>query len=100
MARAIAELVRLLAHPTAAGGVRDWDAILCVARAEQVLGALAWRLDGVAVPGPVTAILADARETGEEQRRSALWEAEMARRALAPLGVPSATSICWCRERR
>jgi hypothetical protein len=88
MARAIAELVRLLAHPTAAGGVRDWDAILCVARAEQVLGALAWRLDGVAVPGPVTAILADARETGEEQRRSALWEAEMARRALAPLGVP------------
>ncbi len=88
MARAIGELTRLLAHPTAAAGVARWDAILCVARAEQLLGALAWRLGGVAVPPTVAAILADAREAGEEQRRAALWEAEMARRALAPLGVP------------
>lgn len=88
MARAIAELVRLLAHPTQAAEVRGWDAILGVARAEQLLGALAWRLDRAAVPESVAAILADARESGEEQRRSALWEAEMARRALAPLGVP------------
>ena len=88
MARAIEQLIGLLAHPTAAAGVGRWDAILCVARAEQLLGALAWRLDGVAVPRAVAAVLTEAREAGEEQRRAALWEAEMARRALASLGVP------------
>jgi hypothetical protein len=36
----------------------------------------------------VEAILEDARRDAEQARRQALWEAEMARRALAPLGVP------------
>ena len=86
MARAVVDLCRVLATPEAA--VADWEAVLCVARAEQLLGALAWRLRGADVPAAVAAILAEAREAGEEQRRGALWEAEMARRALAPLGVP------------
>jgi hypothetical protein len=40
------------------------------------------------VPPPVARILADARAGAAEERRAALWEAEMARRALAPLGIP------------
>nr|WP_235532921.1 nucleotidyltransferase family protein [Sphingomonas sp. Leaf412] len=81
-------LVRLLAEPTAAPPPGEWTAILCVARAEQLAGALADRLSGVAVPAAVAAVLAAARIAAAEQRRSALWEAEMARRALAPLRVP------------
>lgn len=81
-----AALAALLADP--ASPVVDWDAIVAAARAEQLIGALAFRLDGRALPPPVAAIMADARIAAAEQRRSALWEAEMARRALAPLAVP------------
>lgn len=65
-----------------------WTALLSIARAEQMIGTLAWRLDGVAVPAGVARILADARASAEQGRIIALWEAEAARRALAPLGVP------------
>ena len=64
-----------------------WTALLAIARAEQMIGTLAWRLEGVAVPGTVARILADARASAEQGRLAALWEAEAARRALAPLGV-------------
>ena len=67
-----------------AGG---WTALLAIARAEQMIGTLAWRLDGVAVPPGVARILAAARASAEQGRIVALWEAEAARRALAPLGV-------------
>ena len=84
---------RLLADALARPGevaldADGWTALLTMARAEQLLGTLAHRLAGVAVPASVAAILADARGGAEQARRSALWEAEMARRALAPLGVP------------
>ena len=84
---------RLLADALARPGevaldADGWTALLTMARAEQLLGTLAYRLAGVAVPASVAAILADARGGAEQARRSALWEAEMARRALAPLGVP------------
>ena len=46
------------------------------------------RLDGLPLPHAVEAILGDARAAAEQGRRAALWEAEMARRALAPLGCP------------
>jgi hypothetical protein len=72
-------------------GVLDregWAALLTMARAEQLAGTLAWRLDGLAVPDGVAAVLADARSGAEAARRTALWEAEMARRALLPLGCP------------
>ena len=83
-------LVRALADPSSvvALDARGWTALLTVARAEQLLGTLAHRLDGLDFPERVAAVLADARRWAEHERRTALWEAEMARRALAPLGVP------------
>ncbi|MCI1142681.1 nucleotidyltransferase family protein [Sphingomonas sp. WKB10] len=53
-----------------------------------MLGTLAWRLHGLPLPEDVALLLSDARAAAENGRRTALWEAEMARRALAPLGVP------------
>ncbi len=72
-----------------------WTALLAIARAEQMIGTLAWRLEGrlagrlagVEVPPAVARILADARASAEQGRIAALWEAEAARRVLAPLGV-------------
>jgi hypothetical protein len=60
-----------------------WTALIAMARAEQLIGTLAHRLADEAVPPKVAAILADARTNAEYQRRSALWEAECAARALA-----------------
>lgn len=81
-------LVRLLADPSAVGEVRDWTNLIALARAESLIGSLAFRLEGLALPPPVERILAAAREDSLHVRAQALWEAEMARRALAPLGVP------------
>jgi hypothetical protein len=66
-----------------------WTALLAAARAEQMIGTLAHRLHGLAMPEAAARILADARASAEQGRVAALWEAEMARRALAPLGVPA-----------
>ncbi|MDB5693798.1 MAG: hypothetical protein JWO81_2861 [Alphaproteobacteria bacterium] len=82
------DLVRLLADPSGANGVGDWTALLAVARAESLAGSLAFRLEGQKVPPRVEAILAAARRDAVQGRIQALWEAEMARRALAPLGLP------------
>jgi Uncharacterised nucleotidyltransferase len=60
-----------------------WTALLTIARAEQLIGTLAHRLQGQDMPGPVAAILEDARTNAEYQKRTALWEADCARRALA-----------------
>jgi hypothetical protein len=65
-----------------------WTALLAIARAEQLIGTLAYRLDGLPMPHAAARILADARASAEQGRVAALWEAEMARRALAPLGIP------------
>nr|MBA3897952.1 nucleotidyltransferase family protein [Sphingomonadaceae bacterium] len=46
------------------------------------------RLDELAIPPDAARILADAKADAEVGRIHALWEAEMARRALAPLGLP------------
>jgi hypothetical protein len=81
-------LVRLLADPSAAAAVRDWTSLIALARAESLIGSLAWRLKGLALPPPVEALLEAARRDGEAARVQALWEAEMAGRALAPLRVP------------
>jgi hypothetical protein len=80
-------LVRLLADPAAAEQVRDWTSLLSLARAESLLGSLAFRLEGLPLPGKVVRLLGDARRDALYARTSALWEAEMARRALAPTGV-------------
>jgi hypothetical protein len=83
-------LARVLADPQATGGLdaEGWTSLFAVARAEQLAGTLAHRLAGLPVPERAAALLADARASAEHGRRAALWEAEMARRALTPLGLP------------
>ncbi|MGH6613657.1 nucleotidyltransferase domain-containing protein [Sphingomonas sp.] len=65
-----------------------WTDLLAIARAEQMIGTLAHRLAGLPVPNAVARILDDARASAEQGRIVALWEAEMARRVLAAIGVP------------
>jgi hypothetical protein len=80
-------LARALADPASVIGLDagGWTALLTMARAEQLIGTLAQRLDRLQMPGAVKSILADARDAAEQGRRAALWEAEMARRALAEI---------------
>lgn len=80
-------LVRALRDP-ASVATCDWNGLISVARAEQLIGSLAFRMEGCSVPARVAAIFEAARHDAAQQRTQALWEAEMARRALAPLGVP------------
>ncbi|MGP7796035.1 nucleotidyltransferase domain-containing protein [Sphingomonas sp. CLY1604] len=81
-------LAQALAEPTSLALDTDWTGLITAARAEQLLGTLAYRLDGLPLPEDVAQLFADARAAAENGRRAALWEAEMARRALAPLGCP------------
>jgi hypothetical protein len=64
---------------------RGWTSLLTMAQAERLTGSLAYRLDGLAIPAAAKAVLDAAKVTAETGRTQALWEAEMARRALAPL---------------
>ncbi|WP_168452965.1 nucleotidyltransferase domain-containing protein [Sphingopyxis microcysteis] len=66
---------------------RDWDGVIGVARSETMLATLAHRLKDSALPPTVAALFADQRAAAAVARQQALWEAEMARRALAPLGI-------------
>ncbi|TPG21183.1 hypothetical protein EAH87_07315 [Sphingomonas koreensis] len=65
-----------------------WTALLAMARAEQMIGTLALRIEGQPMPGAAARILADARGSAAQQRLAALWEAEMARRVLHGVGCP------------
>jgi hypothetical protein len=82
-------LAAALRDPGATGTLdrQGWTALLALARAEQLIGTLAWRLEGLPQPFGTAAVLADARAAAEAGRRAALGEAEMARRALAPLRI-------------
>ena len=66
----------------------DWTSLITIARAEQLIGTLAHRLDGLDLPDSVARLFADTRRSADIGRRQALWEAEMARRVLAPLNTP------------
>ena len=83
-------LAAALADPASvtAQDAAGWTALIAMARAERLIGTLAMRVDGLPVPVSVDAILTDARAAALAERRAALWEAEMAQRALADLGVP------------
>jgi hypothetical protein len=83
-------LVRALREPASVEGLSaaDWTALVSIARAESLSGTLAYRLQDIAVHQAVERILEGARRDSEQARTQALWEAEMARRALAPLAVP------------
>jgi hypothetical protein len=80
-------LVRALRDPAGLGHC-DWAGLVSAARAEQLIGSLAFRMEGQAVPARIAAIFEAARQDSAYSRTQALWEAEMARRALAPLSVP------------
>ena len=83
-------LVRILRDPAAAEALvpREWTALITAARAEKLLGSLAFRLEGKGLPAKVEGLLADARRDSLVGRTQALWEAEMARRALAGTAAP------------
>lgn len=83
-------LAAALADPASTAGLdaAGWTALIAMARAEQLMGTLAHRLAGLAMPDAAARILEDARASADQGRLAALWEAEMARRALASLGVP------------
>ena len=67
---------------------QGWTDLIAIARAEQMIGTLAHRLLGLQLPSGVRRMLEDARASAEQGRTVALWEAEVARRILTPLGVP------------
>lgn len=82
---AVQTLVDLLAgrRDAATLGAREWDGVIGAARAEAMLATLAHRLADADLPAPVAALFADQRAAAAVAQRQALWEAEMARRALA-----------------
>lgn len=83
-------LVDLLAARVQPGAltVREWEAVLSAARAEALGATLAHHLaDAADVPPTVARLFADWRAASAVAQRQALWEAEMARRALTPAGV-------------
>lgn len=86
---AIATFVDLLAGRRDAATLRprEWDGVISVARAEAMLATLAHRLSGADLPPSVAALFADQRAAAAVAQAQALWEAEMARRALASEGV-------------
>lgn len=85
----MARLVTAMRAPDSVAGLDGpgWSALLSVARAEALLGTLAHRLAAVPVPGAVAPLLDAARRAADQAQVQALWEAQMCRRALAPLGI-------------
>ncbi len=82
-------LIAALAHPASLERLSDteWSALIRIARAEALIGQLAHRSAGMLVPPRARIILDDALTMAAANRRQMLWEAEMARRALTPLGT-------------
>ena len=78
-------LVQALRDPgtTQSLDAAGWTALIAMARAEQLIGTLAHRLLDENLPAAMARILSDARINAEHQRRTALWEAECAQRALS-----------------
>jgi hypothetical protein len=82
-------LIDLLAErrdPTTLSGT-EWEAVISVARAEVLAATLAERMKDADLPPAIAALFADMRAAMQVQQTHALWEAEMARRALEPVGV-------------
>lgn len=86
---AMLNLGAALRDPASVAGLdgAGWTALISVARAEALLATLAHRVEGQAMPPAVEETLAAARRDAAQAQVAALWEAEMARRALAPLGI-------------
>ncbi len=87
---AIWTLIDLIAGRRSAGSVAlaDWPGVISAARAEALAGTLAHQLAGAdGVPDAVAAMLADIQASAAVAQTQSLWEAHMARDALAPAGV-------------
>jgi len=71
-------------------GAADWTDLICVARATNLLGALAVRLQGLGVTAPdgPARHLNGALQLSQRQQRSVIWEAHCVGEALRPLQVP------------
>lgn len=84
-----ARLVRALREPGSVAGLdaAGWNGLIAAARAERLIGTLAWRLDGVVVPAAVRPMLEDARREAVREAQQALWEADRAALALRDPGV-------------
>lgn len=83
-------LVAVLRDPAQALALdgEGWTRLFAAARGERLIGTLAHRRDGLAVPDRAALILADAHADAQTERRQALWEADRAAAALARLDVP------------
>ncbi|KQN04627.1 hypothetical protein ASE85_06320 [Sphingobium sp. Leaf26] len=82
-------LVRVLRDPAQVGRLDadGWNRLLAAARAERLIGTLAFRLDDIAVPDGVRPILTDAKRDTAREAQQALWEADRAGQAMRGLGV-------------
>lgn len=82
-------LVQVLRDPVQAGRLDadGWNRLLAAARAERLIGTLAWGLDDVAVPDAVQLVLKDAKRDTAREAQQALWEADRAAEALRGLDV-------------
>ena len=84
-----ARLLVLALRDPGSVGVLDsagWNGLIAAARAERLIGTLAHRLEGIAVPDRARHVLDDALRESEREARQALWEADRAAEALKPLG--------------
>lgn len=83
-------LVDCLREPQRAARLSDadWTALITMARAETLMGTLAHRLQNIALPKYIDLIVKDALTHAQYQRRSAMWEVDCARRALASYDGP------------
>ncbi|SDC87417.1 Uncharacterised nucleotidyltransferase [Sphingomonas sp. YR710] len=82
-------LVRALVDPSSVRNLTGeaWTSLLSLAHGERLIGTLADRLSGLPVPTSVADALYQASVQAQFSRMQALWEVEMARRALAPDGI-------------
>ncbi|KAA9020935.1 nucleotidyltransferase domain-containing protein [Sphingobium limneticum] len=82
-------LVQVLRDPAQAGRLdaEGWNRLLAAARAERLIGTLAYRLDDVAVPDAARLVLTDAKRDTAREGQQALWEADRAADAMRGLDV-------------
>lgn len=83
-------LMQVLRDPAAQTGRLDaegWNRLLAAARAERLIGTLAFRLNDVAVPDAVRMVLTDAKRDTAREAQQALWEADRAAEAMRGLNV-------------
>lgn len=82
-------LVRALRDPASVEvlDAAGWNGLLAAAKAERLIAALAWRIQGMQLPHAVKLILQDARIDAEREARQAVWEADRAAHALSAIGV-------------